>query len=138
LKKIILLIAFCIGLFGFDQKVASVIFEKLFTGVFHKEKIYVFTKDTEYQKVINLTNKLILTNDIKKSDIVIVNKKENLVSSKPIFTTEKSMLKYPNVIGGFYWAYGEPKIVFFQNRVDKFGLVLSNNLKKFIKKSVNE
>jgi hypothetical protein len=135
LKKLLILFVFCIELFGFDQKIASIIFEKLFIGLFHTNKVYVFTKDENYKKVIKLSNKLVLTNNINKSDILIINKKENMIfNNKPIFTTKKHILKYKNVIGGFYWVHSEPKIVFIKSRIDKYGIVLSHDLKQFLKK----
>lgn len=120
------------NIFAFDTKTASLIFERIFSAVFSANIIPVYSKDKEYQEVINSSSILQLAAD---ANIIIVSKYKDIPinTNKIIFTTNAKILetnKY--VIGAFYWERGQPKIIFVRDRLKYFNLEVDNKFNKYV------
>ena len=128
-----------IELLGFDTKTASKIFTKIFSAIFSQEIIKVYTKDKEYEELIQMTKVLELTKELSLADILFINHKENLPQKKgyTIFTTDLSIFRNnKDTIGAFYWEHNRPKIVFLEQRLNRKNIILSKEFQQYIIKEL--
>lgn len=122
-------------LMSFDVEIASQIFNKIFTAIFSKKTIYVYSPNHVYHDVIHQAKNLSLTPEIKKADIVLITNETELVNghNRLAFTIDVAVLRErEEVIGAFYWEYGRPKIVFIQKRLEKAKITLAEPFEKYI------
>ena len=135
--KFFLILLLVVNTYAFDVQIASKIFDKLFVALIQKNdsNILVYTKDKEYYAVIDAAEHLELITNSDQSDIILVNKEENLPkSSVALFTTNtKLFLKNENVLCVFFWKHGRPKIIFSQERLENFNITLDKKWSKYIK-----
>jgi hypothetical protein len=120
---------------SFDVDTASKIFNKIFTAVFSKKTIFVYSSSDAYVGVVNKAENLTLTQNIMSADIVLLTNTQELVNSNNqlAFTTNLSVLREgESVIGAFYWEYGRPKIVFVKKRLDYHHIKLAKSFEKYI------
>ena len=135
--RVLLLILFVIPLLAFDSKTASMIFDKIFHAMIHKESIHVYTQNNIYKKVIDNALNLHLENDFNYADIILVDNISELPQTDKkllIFTTSYPVFqKHKDAVGAFYWEYGHVKIEFSKTRLHKHNIQLPKSFYKYIK-----
>jgi hypothetical protein len=134
-KVLPLCILFTIQAMSFDIDTASKIFNKIFTAIFSKQIIYVYSPNPDYIEVVHKAENLDLTQDIIHADIVLLTNTEELAKAQNrlAFTVNLTVLKEgKRVIGAFYWEYGRPKIVFIRKRLEYYDITLAKPFEKYI------
>jgi len=129
--KYLVLFIFFIKLFSFDIDLSAKIFDTIFSGIVNQKKIDIYVDDKKYYPVIKKANKLHLVK-LKKDATIILIAKKCIYTKKPVFVLKKSLLKCPNVIGGFYWDFGEPLIILYKLRLDLYGFKVKSYLKEYV------
>jgi len=135
LNRWFLILFMSLSLFGFDTSTASKIFEKIFTGIIHKEPVNVYTSNPTYQEVVKLSNSLELVAKPFLADIVFADSHNDIPKNYNgvIFTTNVSVFQTcQNTIGAFYWEHGRPKIYFLKQRLEIKKILLHETLKRYI------
>lgn len=138
MKKILFIFLCMIQfMYAFDVKTAAKIYDKLFYGIFQKDKILVYAKEPLYKSMILSAQNLQLTENIDEAAIVIItspNELNNRIKNKIIFaTTNQIFQENENAIGAFYWQKGRPEIIFSAQRLNKLSINISNDLERFVK-----
>jgi len=128
LKKILIIISISIT-FLFSSQIEAKLYDKLFTTLFVKKIVKVYTENPEIKK-LKFKN-IIFVDDCNKADVVIG--KINKNCSKPIFVLSfKDYRNMKNAVGAFYWRKGRPQLRLRFPVIKKYHLFLSNDFKDFI------
>jgi hypothetical protein len=127
LKKILLFLVFFSSLFAKDIELK--LFEQLFSSLFNKKTIYVYTSP-KFDKIFKESKVLIPVKECKKADIVFgVLKKCN----KPIFVLNYYVYKSnPDVLGAFYWRKGRPQLRLRKKIILKYNLHIDKTFEDFL------
>jgi len=128
-------------LFAADIESMSKIYYHIFYDITKKEKIKIFTDDTECKTAFTTSKHLILVDDASNADIILISKQENMKKipgksfDKKIifFTTSYKLLKlYPQFIGAFYWKRGRSQLLFVKERLHKYHIKLPHEYYQYI------
>ena len=128
-------------LFALDRESTLKFYQHILTAMTSVQTVSVYTEDPEYKEVFTQADNIILSKDMKDSDVVLVTNKSMLqkllslqTSSKPLlFATDYHILQASKeVIGAFYWKKGRAQLLFVRNRLRAQGIVLSYEYQKFI------
>jgi hypothetical protein len=137
LIRLFFILLLSINLFAFDKVTAAKILQTVFLGVKSKQNLYICTQDKQYIDVIQNANRLILTDDLNRCDIIIFNKPSDLnnidTKNKLLFATSyRGFKNEKKTFGAFYWFKGRPQIIFLKNRLQNQNLKLADYLQKYI------
>ena len=120
MKKLILLLAIVIVNANEIE-----LFENLFTQLFHKKEINIYTKKYSY------FNSRILkkVDSCKKADLVL----GELDCNKPRFVLNYHNFKKDKMaIGAFYWRKGRPQLRLRKDNILKYHLYLSKEFSEYL------
>ncbi len=144
MKKILILLILLHGhLYAVEKESTLKVYHEVFLSLLDKHIVYVYTEDKEYREIFKTSDKIILTKNLEKADIVLItnhsslfhikNKLENGVVNKPVmFVTDYRLLKYsPDIVGAFYWKKGRSQLLFIKNRLDTFNIALPDAYENF-------
>jgi len=114
-----------------EAKLISDTLSKLFN---YKLKIY--TESKYAKEIISMSSgKLEFVPNCKDSDLVIGDELPKNCDAKMclFFTYNYEFLKkYDNVLGGLFWAKNRVKLIFIKERLEKHGITIPDELKKYI------
>jgi hypothetical protein len=128
LKKIIFIISISIT-FLFSSEIEAKLYDKLFTTLFSKNIVKIYTENPEIKKL--KYKNIVFVDDCKKADIVIGKIKQKC--NKPVFVLSFKDYKHQkNAIGAFYWRKGRPQLRLRWIVIKKYHLYLSNDFKDFV------
>ena len=120
--KYILIIFIGIQLFASNSE--TELFNKLFTILFQKNSVNIYTKKYSF-----LSNNLKIVNSCKKADLVL----GELNCSKPKFLLNYyHFKKNKNAIGAFYWRKGRPQLKLRKQILQKYNLFISKNFEDYL------
>ncbi|AZV46430.1 hypothetical protein C3L23_03850 [Nautilia sp. PV-1] len=128
MKKIILLFFIFSGML-FSQDIEVKLFSKLFTTLFNKKTVFVYTENKKYQNLQSIF--LVNVKDCKKADIVLgISKK---CKTKPHFLLDYyNYKKDKNAIGAFYWRKGRPQLRLRKKMILKYHLYISPEFEDYL------
>jgi hypothetical protein len=111
------------------QNIEIKLFSKLFTTLFGKKTVSVYTENKRYQHIKSKFLKIV--QDCDKSDIVLgVSKK---CKDKPHFLLNYYSYKNDkNAIGAFYWRKGRPQLRLRKKSIKKYRLHMSDDFSEFL------
>ena len=124
-----LLIVFFTFSFVFAQNIEVKLFSKLFTTLFNKKTVYIYSENKKYSDI----NSIFLKNveDCNKADVVLGVSK--YCKNKPHFLLDYYNYKDdPNALGAFYWRKGRPQLRLRKKIIDKLHLHISPDFKEFL------
>jgi len=122
LKKLVILLISLQTLFGYNSEVE--LFNKLFTILFQKKEIKIYTK-----KYTFLTPQLKIVSSCKLADLTL----GELNCSKPKFLLDYYNFKNDkNAIGAFYWRKGRPQLRLRKKELEKYKLFISKNFEDYL------
>ena len=122
------------------------IYHSVFSALSPKTPLVVYTNDNEYRDVFQHSKKIVLTDNAKESDIVLITNERTLIdilytmnenmdiSKKPImFVTNYHFLKISDkIVGAFYWRKGRSQLLFIKNRLEQYDISLPIEYQKFM------
>ena len=113
------------------------LYEKVLVSIFKKQKLNVYVSNN-IRVLLKNSDKFNIVNICDKSvDLLIGDKFIGLAyecKNKPLFSTShKSFKNDKNSFGAFYWRKGRPQIIFNQDVLDNYKLVLPDSLKRYVK-----
>lgn len=130
-------------LFALDKESTLKIYHHVFAAFIPNSTIHVFTNDEEYKRVFAFSKRMTLEADVQNADIALITnhaalraalmQKESIEKKNIIlFVTDYHLLKRSeDVVGAFYWRKGRSQLLFIQKRLDKKGIVLPAEFKRF-------
>ena len=122
MKKLVILLISLQTLFGYNSEVE--LFNKLFTILFQKKEIKIYTK-----KYTFLTPQLKIVSSCKLADLTL----GELNCSKPKFLLDYYNFKNDkNAIGAFYWRKGRPQLRLRKKELEKYKLFISKNFEDYL------
>ena len=111
------------------QNIEVKLFSKLFTSLFDKKPVYVYTEVPKYQHLHNIFLKN--TNVCSKADIVLGTSKH--CNNKPKFLLDYyNYVEDKNALGAFYWRKGRPQLRLRKNIIEKYHLHIAPDFKEFL------
>ena len=134
--KIFLFLIIGIIVYSNDAQKKVIIFDMLMKNITHKSAPLVYIHDPMKQMFLS-QNSLNIVEKCNESDIVILTTLNYIpieCENKIMFGTKYSHLKDNRVIGSFFWQKGRPNILFYKQRLDAKGIVLSKSFDKYIEK----
>jgi hypothetical protein len=134
LIKIFLILFLATTIYASDIKLASVIFDKIITGISKKENVKIYVHK-QIKSITNYKEKFNIVDDCSKADIVLLSTTNDIPSTcknKILFGTRYSHLKNKNVVGSFFWQKGRPNILFYKSRLLKNNIKLDSSFDKYI------
>jgi hypothetical protein len=104
------------------------LFEKLFTGLFNKKTVYIYTKNKKY---INIKSGYLINVDkCQKADLVLGI--SQTCKNKPVFLLDYySYKENKNALGAFYWRKGRPQLRLRKKIIKKYHLQLLSEFREF-------
>ena len=127
MKKVFLLVIFSIVVFAQNFEVK--LFSELFTTLFNKKPVYIYTENKKYKTLHSLN--LFVTNNCKKADIVLgVSEK---CKDKPHFLLDYYNYKNDkNAIGALYWRKGRPQLRLREDNIKKYNLIIAPSFSEYL------
>jgi hypothetical protein len=118
----------------------------IFSALSSKSSIHVYTNDKEYRDVFFHSKKIVLSNTVQESDIVLVtdertlknilyvkNTNRNFDRQPIIFVTNYHFLKMSEkIVGAFYWRKGRSQLLFIKNRLKQHNITLPKAYQSFM------
>ena len=105
----------------------------------------IYTNDREYQEVFGFSRDLILVKNPEEADIVLITNESTLnamlqekktnpkMKMSKFFVTDYHFLKKSKaILGAFYWRKGRSQLLFIQNRLEIYHIVLPEEYREFI------
>jgi len=132
LKIVFILLTFLTILFGKNYELQ--LYETIFSQLFNSKKIKVFVDENRGRFLESKI--IILTDDCKKADILVLHHLYNLplnCQDKPIFTTSYRNYLNEDVIGAFYWRKGRPQLKLKLQLLEKFNMKITKDLRKYVR-----
>lgn len=113
----------------FSQEIEVKLFARLFTSLFHKKTVYVYTENKKYQNLQSVF--LINVKNCKKADIVLGVSKE--CKNKPHFLLDYyNYIKDKNALGAFYWRKGRPQLRLRKKIILKYHLYTAPEFEDYL------
>ncbi|GAB6073368.1 hypothetical protein [Nautilia lithotrophica] len=111
------------------QNIEIKLFSKLFTSLFNKKVIYIYTENPKYKKLNSIFLKNV--NNCKKADIILGISKKCM--NKPHFLLDYyNYIQDKNAIGAFYWRKGRPQLRLRKKIIQKYDLNILPEFKEFL------
>lgn len=129
-----------------DRESTLKIYHSLFNALSPNTSILVYTNDNEYRDVFQHSKRIVLTDNAKESDIVLITNERTLneilytmnenidISKKPIiFVTNYHFLKISDkIVGAFYWRKGRSQLLFIKKRLKHYEITLPEEYQRFM------
>lgn len=131
-------------LYALDKRSTLKMYHGIFTALSSKTAISVYTEDHEYRNVFRHSKRILLSNKLEESDIILVTEERTLnyilntlkthSGKKPIiFVTNYHFLKLSDkIVGAFYWRKGRSQLLFIKERLEQQSIVLPHAYQKFM------
>ena len=130
-------------MYALDTKSTLNIYHEIFSSLVGEKRISVYTKNKELRHAFQSSKKIVLSDNVENSTIVVVSSKSELIALKkdflennanPImFTTDYRLLQESNnIVGAFYWKKGRSQLLFIKPRLDKYNIHLAPKYKPFV------
>ena len=141
MKKILFILLFFPLLLTASSKqtVETKIYLKIITTLFpSKDQIKVWSDDHTIKEDLQNTQKISIVKDLKKADMAIVKKQDDLQCSCVLFTIGYNTLKEykTEAVGGFFWQKGRPNVIFLKKNLLKKGLSLPKSMQQYVEDSL--
>ncbi len=108
----------------------STLFQRLFTELFDKKPVYVYTS-AKYEKILEPSVNIIIVKSCKKADIQFGIVDRNC--SKPVFVLDYYVYKKnPNILGAFYWRKGRPQLRLRRKIIEKYHLHICKDFEDYV------
>jgi len=140
LKKIIfVLLIFLIGFARAEDKAEEMevkLIETIAIVITEKRNPVVYCIGYDEYKLSKYSEKLIITNNINKSDIVIIGNDKNAsknINKLAISLDLETFKNCDTCVVVLYWRKGRPHLIFSLERVNKFNINLPASLKQYIR-----
>ncbi len=138
-----ILIFLNVGVYALDTQSTLNIYHEIFSSLLGSQKMKVYTRDKELRQVFKHSKKIVLSDTLANSTIILVSsqsdlrryKKEHIEKLNHIimFATDYRLLKkYDNIVGAFYWKKGRSQLLFIKHRLDKYHIKLAPKYRAFI------
>jgi hypothetical protein len=135
LKKLIVFILLVYNLFANNYE--TKLYEKVIPSIFQKKVIVYASEDAK--KFFQNTTLFKLVSGCKDADIIVGKKFDKKLDdeckNKPFFATSyRAYRKHiKSSIGVFYWAKGRPQLKFDIDKIERFNLILPDDLMRYTK-----
>jgi len=120
-------------------------YHQIFSALSPKPLIKVYTNDKEYRDIFIYSKRIFLSTKPEGVDIVLItddatlnwvlekNSIKNSMGKKPIlFVTDYRFLKKSeDIVGAFYWRKGRAQLLFVENRLKRYSIILPKEYQKF-------
>lgn len=138
MKALLTLIILVINLYSIDTLSIAKIYDSILTKIFKSSSVSVYCDTREYTEILFRSNHIRLVDSAEDADIILQTKFDSRFDPKQIIFTNKYAIlaKNPHAIGAFYWSKGRPQIVFIRQRLEKKGINIASELKKYIVESL--
>jgi len=111
------------------QNVEIKLFSKLFTTLFNKKIVYIYSEIQKYKKIND--NSLKNVNDCKKADIVL-GKSKNCTKKLHFLLDYYDYKKDQDAVGAFYWRKGRPQLRLRKKIIENYRLHITPEFKEFL------
>ena len=147
MRKILILLILLYGhLHALERKSTLKMYHSIFDALSHKTSINVYTQDKEYRDVFRHSKRIVLSDKLEESDIVLITGERalnNILSTidvntgggkKPIiFVTNYKFLKISDdIVGAFYWRKGRSQLLFIKSRLNEHNITLPKEYQNFM------
>ena len=147
MKKLLILLIFIYGeLYALERESTLKIYHNIFSAISSKTPVYIYTNDKEYRDVFKYSKRIILTNRIEKSDMVLITEDRTLkyvlekieenkgkIKIPLLFVTKYQLLELSeDIVGAFYWRKGRSQLLFIKKRLDKHNIRLPQKYQNFM------
>ena len=147
MKRLFLLFILLYGeLYALERVSTLKVYHGIFSALHFNKQVIVYTNDKEYRNIFKSSKKIILTNRLEESDIILVTEEETLKNiiekmstndgtrhMPMIFATKYQLLKFSeNVLGAFYWRKGRSQLLFIKKRLDLYNIKLPKEYENFM------
>lgn len=116
------------------------ILEKIITEISIDKEISVWSDNKIILDELTRHGKLKITDNCTDANILILEKKENLINeckSKHIFVLNYNFLtNIPQSFGALFWKKGRPNIVIIESRITTQNIRVSKNLNPYLEEKV--
>lgn len=97
----------------------------------------LYTADPNLRAILCRIPGVILTDDCKKATLILDTRnhvvEEPACHVIPHLTNDyRTLLNNPDEIGAFFWLKGRPTIIFFKERLERFGLEVAPELRDYV------
>ena len=127
MRKLFLIIFIFTAVFAQNYEIK--LFSQLFTVLFNKQPVYIYTENTKYKNIDS--NFLKYTDICEKADLVL--DKSHYCKNKPTFLLDYyDYVNDKNAIGAFYWRKGRPQLRLRRQNLLKYNLNISPEFKDYM------
>jgi len=131
LKKLILSALFA-SFLDVEKKIYKTIFDALFPS---KSVVKVWSDEPSKIPLFASIERVEIVKDKENADILMLCRNQNIdIDNKKIFTNGYLVFQRNKgkAVGGFYWQKGRPNLIFAKKKLEKEGIELPSNLRKYI------
>lgn len=138
MKVLLTLLILIVNLYSLDTLSVAKIYDSILTKVFKTSSVSVYCDAKEYTEILFRSKHIRIVDSPENADIILQTKFDSRFNpNQVIFTNKYAILeKNPHAIGAFYWSKGRPQIVFIRQRLEKKGIDIHNELKKYVVESL--
>jgi len=136
LKRFVLLTMFVVSSFSSQINVEKKIYKMIFSALFPSNSVVKVWSDEPSKTFIFASMKKVkLVKSQNNADILMLYHNEEIDTNNKIVFANGYLVfqrKKGKAVGGFYWQKGRPNLIFVKKILQKKGIVLPDNLKKYI------
>jgi len=134
--KIILTTFLLFNLLKADSSYEIKLIESIMLSLYHKDMPIRIYADEETAKLLQDSHNFKILTQCNESVKLLIGKNFQELpkecQEKPLFSTNYREFKNnKNSFGAFYWRKGRPQLKFMSERVSRFNLTLTKNLRKY-------
>jgi hypothetical protein len=136
LKKLILtLILILSPIYSSEIKTASKIMGKISSVLIKKENTSVLTNDARNEEIVSYSMKMKNISSCNNADMIITHTKDIPKCDKEVLIFVTNYLAFkalPEAVGAFFYQKGRPNIIFREENLAKYNIVLPSEFNKYI------
>jgi hypothetical protein len=136
MKRFLLIAALGTTLHASETAVAAKIIDKVVASMFHTDKsIQARGYTQQHNDIITHSKTMRLVSKIEDAKFYLVDLKipDSIPENTILFSTDIEIFyNDERVIGAFYWQKGRPNLIFLRERLERYGVRLSDEFKDYI------
>lgn len=139
MRALLLFLLIVLPLFSTEAKWTRLLLEQMINNIDHTGTQKVYTPDAKIRSYLEGLERILLVERCGDADLVVTEsaEEERGCTDKPaIVLSYRAFKQRSDAIGAFFWQKGRPTVVYSHTRLKAFGLVVSDELKKYVVKQL--
>lgn len=135
MRALLLIVLITLPLVASEAKWTRLLLEQMISNIGHEGVQKVYAADTTVRGYLETLETITLVSSCEEAELVVTRQTqtEQGCDRKPaIVLSYRAFKNRQDAVGAFFWQKGRPTVVYSKTRLDAFGLIVSDDLKKYV------